>query len=466
MNEHDLREIGKFLTACKAFERGHPFASLLFIAVKHGDVFEIYRAQLLLGWYPINLEHQHFSSDRVRAGIYRLEEIANSLPEFIDLLLSGKLPTPNGELIFESERNDSFSSHFFALHPDGFRHQRRQMRLRIQGRHFRENIDSEEFAWELKGSSPPFDSVGDLCKMIGLGNFRERQSEVEIIALCPVEISQESNVSGTNATIVLYVPKSLRVENAAVNFLVQEKRDVIRRGTLTPEHFCWEQTDDSHKGTAKLTVPAASMIHCFAMISGTVHHHFWVLDLDRTQNYLRAAYESFDEKLVTLRSMIENAFDRQRNSEEFEAGIAHLMWILGFSVLHLGSSSKTKEAADVIASTPFGHLAILEISVGAPHRDKISRLVGRAEKMRKSLDDSGHQMLRTLKIFVTAKTEAEMTVNRKDLVKENILLLTRASFEAAILRTVFYPNAEKIFEEAEAILASAKSRIDDRIVES
>ena len=150
--------------------------------------------------------------------------------------------------------------------------------------------------------------------------------------------------------------------------------------------------------------------------------------------------------------MISQGFEKNPDSDEFEAGIANLMWVLGFSVIHLGSTDKTTKAADVLASTPNGNILVLECTTGSLKSDKVSILEGRAKAIRQSLVASGNSHLRVLAAIVTSRPLEEVRIRRDEVLKEGILVLTREDFKASFDRTLLYPNADRIFTEGEARL--------------
>jgi hypothetical protein len=53
-----------------------------------------------------------------------------------------------------------------------------------------------------------------------------------------------------------------------------------------------------------------------------------------------------------LNDFLSKSGARGRDGRDLESGIAWLLWMLGFSVAHLGGTDRTQDAADLIATTP------------------------------------------------------------------------------------------------------------------
>ena len=72
----------------------------------------------------------------------------------------------------------------------------------------------------------------------------------------------------------------------------------------------------------------------------------WLADPSTTQNARRAASGAFDPSLQTLKSIISGGSIRGRDARELKSAIAWILWMLGFSVVHLGSTTRMQDAAD------------------------------------------------------------------------------------------------------------------------
>ncbi len=451
--EFDTNQIQAFLTGLESCGASFPLVHFAFIAFKHNDRFEIWRGRLSLKWTNPPAAPRHFASENICAGTYDIADLGLESPrQFVDAVLSGIIMTPGGKLYFSPPEGDVHRTHFESLHADGVRSQRREQRLTIRGGHVQTNVKSWEVDWELKGSSPPYDNLPDLCNEYGIGFIVEQQRTIEIATMNLAKIGHDSIVNGTNAKCVLVVAASLDYSNASFGYIVYEKNVPKKRGTLLSTDFTWTHADSVHRGEATLEVSPAAVMHCYAAFKGNAQHHYWIADPTTTQNPRRAAYETFDRGLKILEHLSSQALSRTPNADEFEASVANLLWILGFSVMHLGDIDRTTNAADILAATPNGNILVVECTSGLPKSDKAGILNARARAVRQNLAGSGNEHLRVLAILVTARPLEEVKLRREEILKDGVLLLTRDDFKPTVDRTLLYPDADRIFEEAAAQL--------------
>jgi hypothetical protein len=187
-----------------------------------------------------------------------------------------------------------------------------------------------------------------------------------------------------------------------------------------------------------------------------VQHYWWVTDPAATQNPRRAAYEVFDPEFSVLREFLSRQ-GRGQNARDLEFGVAWLMWMLGFSVASLGSTGKTQDFSDVIATTPNGHFAVVECTTGQLRADnKLPLVVERATALRRNVERSNNRHLRVLPVMVTSKLRDEVRADLAHAQQLGVVVLTREDMEAALeQRTRFMPDADAIFAEAERSLSSS-----------
>jgi hypothetical protein len=222
----------------------------------------------------------------------------------------------------------------------------------------------------------------------------------------------------------------------------------------------WTQKTEHRYGSSEITVPPAAVLQCFVSYHGIAQHFAWVSDPTTTQNPKRAVYNKFDEKLEVLNDLLTKSGTRGNNARNLETGIAWLLWMLGFSVAHLGGTGRTQDAADLIATTPKGHFAVIECTTGVLRMDKLSLLAGRAEQVKSGIVASNNQHLRVLPIIVTSKSRSEVAVEIEQAVRLGILALTGENLAGAIDRTLVLPNADKMYDDAWSELELARTTQD------
>ena len=133
--------------------------------------------------------------------------------------------------------------------------------------------------------------------------------------------------------------------------------------------------------------------------------------------------------------------------------------MLGFSVANLGGTERTQDASDLLVTTPYGHVAVVEVTMGLlKAENKLSILHERVQAVRRSLDNSNNRHIRILPIIITSKTRVEIQPDVEQAEKWGILVLTREDLETAVNTTLVFPNAEQMFEQAERTVRDARAK--------
>jgi hypothetical protein len=200
-------------------------------------------------------------------------------------------------------------------------------------------------------------------------------------------------------------------------------------------------------------------VNCAASYTGVAQSHWWLTDPSRLQNSRRAAYETFDSKLESLREIISKALRKGEEARDLEAAISWLLWMLGFSVAQLGGTRRTQDAADLIATAPSGHFAVIECTTGLLKADnKLAILHERALAVRRSLEASNHNHLRVLPVLITSKSREDIKADVEQAERLGILVLTREDLAQALDRTLRLPAADQIYEEGFQVARAGQAK--------
>jgi hypothetical protein len=459
MNEHDQLQLTKFLEMLSLNGDGYAYVHLSYLAIKAGDKFVLVQGRLQLQGVPP--PHPagalHFRSPNVRAGIYSLSELNFSPKGLVESLLLGVLPTPDGELQFPPQQGGSHSLYYLSPHPEGTSAQRREARLAVTGGN-RPVIPGSELDWEVKASSTPFFNIQELCDFYLVGPFRGNNVNVEIIANNVAAISKNSMIAGTKALSVIDLAMGLDRGKASIGYRIFDKNRVVKRGMVLGTALVWENIDGVQRGKAELEVPAGAIIDCVANYADFAQHHFWIADPKFAQNALRAVHNGFDPNLEVLKELIAKAQNKGNNARDLEIAVAWLLWMLGFSVTHIGATAKTSDAPDLIAVSPKGDFLVVECTVGILKEDsKLSRLHQRAEKIRQSLAACGNSFLKVLPVIATTKTRAEIASDVDQANKLGIAVATIETLPALLDRSLLVPDANRLIVEVEEALRASQA---------
>jgi len=452
------QQIDRFFAAIEPFKEAYQNVHFSYLAFKTANTFTIIQGRVILNTGEAQENFEHFQSQNLRAGRYRLSELHHDVPTLIECLLSGSLSTPHGELKFESNPMSGYQATYDPLHPDGVKLQSRFNVLRILGKHHERWNRDPLLDWELKGHSTPYDSIQELAFDYQLGQLGEVSSlEIAALNVAVLDFSQ-SSVSDTKARITSRLASVLSLEKFTLGYQVFSLGRVIARSSLRGDAMMWT-SGLFREGVAEIEVPQAAVLHCFASYAGAVQHHGWVADPSTVQNVRRAAYEAFDPKLETLGDIVAKAQQKGQQARDLESAVAWLVWMMGFSVVQLGAVPRTQDFADLIATTPNGHFAVVECTTGLlKAENKLGLLLQRTEAVRRALDASNHRHLRVLPVVVTSRMKTEIAADIEQAEKLGILVLSRENLDLAISQTLVMPNADQIYDEAEQTVRTAQEK--------
>jgi hypothetical protein len=451
--------VDDFFAAIAPVEHAYVHAAFNYIAVKSGDRFVIVYGRVFLNITDLNIPSLSFQSEHIRAGRYTLPELKLDVRGFVDQLLTGKLETPHGDLYFDHADGGRYAASFVPYHPDGLTNQQRFNVLTMMADPVAP-LPQPDIDWEIKAASIPYDGLQEIANELSLGAMSGPTATVEIVAFNVAAIDgQNSKVSGTSADLRIMVAKGLAPKRAKIGYRIYVPGTPTRRGVVSGEAIQWSDDGSIRRGQTTVQVPNAAVVNCVASYDGIAQSHLWVGDPEKAQNSRRAVYETFDRKLESLKAAIANASVRGQDARQLEPAVAWLVWMLGFSVAHLGGTPKIRDAADLLAATPAGHFAVIECTTGLlKAENKLALLHARAEAVRKNLAASNNTYQRVLPVIVTSMTAAEVKADIEAAERLGILVIARENLDRAIDRTLVQPNADQTYAEAEQAVSAALAK--------
>jgi len=455
---HDQACVDEFLKGVEPFLEAYKHRFLTYLATKSGDNFALARARVFLSVNAPVAPFSHFKSTNVRAGRYNLSELRADVRALIGALVSGKITTPDGDLLFPGA-DGRYGVSFIPFHPEGLQRQLRLNILSVIGA--QDQIQPHMgLDWELKASTTPYDGLQELMSEYQLGPLSPGPAQVEVIALNVAEVdTARSRVNGTKAEFHVALAAGLPRDKFRVGYRVLHQGHVFARATIDPGAIDWSALNGWQLGRAVVEVPNAAVVNAVTSFDGVAQHHWWFSDPATFQNTRRAVYEAFDPKLEKLRDVLEKAQGRGQDARQLEPAVAWVMWMLGFAVAHLGGNPRMQDAVDVIATSPRGNFAVLECTTGLLRADnKLAILHDRAEAVRRSLANSNQAFLRVISIIVTTKTKAEIKPELEHAEKGGVLVITRDEFNQLIDRTLALPDADKLYADAEDAIRAAQEK--------
>jgi len=213
-------------------------------------------------------------------------------------------------------------------------------------------------------------------------------------------------------------------------------------------------------GRFDLDVRQASILHCYAIYNNVAQTHWYISDPTTSQNSRRVIVESFDSGLSILVEFLGRTHARGHDARDFEVGVAWLFWMLGFSTVHLGSTTRTQDFSDLVLTTPQERIAVVECTTGLLKADnKLPKLVARHATLRQRLDQSSNAHLKLLPVMISPLPRLELQADLEQAEKLGVLVLAREELDQLIRSTVIPSNPDELFLEAEKRLRAVQETL-------
>jgi hypothetical protein len=448
---HQPDHSDEFFRGLAQLQSAYRDVSFSYLAVRHRNDFVLVQGRVLMRAEPASFRHEHFASDNVRAGRYRLAELGLDTQKLVVALRAGALSTPGGELIFPRSDTGAVRTTYQPFFNDSVPRQDRIDVLTLWGAKRWGYIRQPHVDWELRAAETPYDGLADLMNDFGTGPFVGDEISVEFVALNVAGIDAAvSTIAGETATIGILLAAGLPRDRARLGYrVVVSQGHVDRRGVCQPSDMVWGEKNGLQNGVATIAVPQGAVLHCFVSYAGIPQQHWWVTDPANVQNPRRAVYEAFDGRLEILTSFFAEPHAKH-GAENLEAGVAWLFWLLGFSVAHLGGTQRTRDAPDLVVIAPNGSVGIIECTTGLlKTENKMPKVVARAEAVRARLRASGNGHLHVLPAMVTSMTRDEIKADIEQAEKLGVGILTREELLEALNRTVVLDNPQQLYDDVE-----------------
>lgn len=452
MNDFTQKAVCDFLEAISPWAETYTHSTFSFLAVRRDEGYVLLQGRLFLQTEIGNVPAKIVKSPSIVAGNFRLEELELSPSEFLWKLYNSKeLTTPVGTLSFLCDGQSGISAFFIPFHQAGISESNRLPVLTLTGQQRHGLIRQPEIDWELATGTMPYDSLNELLTEFSLGGKMGDLAIVEAVAHTVALVDFNAKVLGDSAEPAIFLPSSANTEKAKLNYRVVLHGNVIDRGSLFGDALTWTTENSRQRGAGRVEIESGAVVQCFAIYADHLHHKGWIGDPSLFQNSRRAAFEEFDPNQVVMRDFLFESRRVRKDARDFEVGVAWLLWMLGFSVVHAGATSRTSDAADILATTLAGHTAIVECTIGHLKTDsKLSKLVERSKTIRKRLNDSGNSHLKVLPVIVTALSRDEVKADLDQARGLGVAVVTKEDLLSAIDQTFVQQNAEEIFTQVEA----------------
>lgn len=420
---------------------------LALVALRVGGENVVISARLTFASPTAVLVKKNFESASVTARAWAIPDIA-AAELLVSEFASGSVKFGGEQFSFPSADASEINVEVEPFH-QGAGTQTRLCVLTMRGRPTGGLVDNQKLDWELKAASPPYLSFQELLLDYGVpvpqgfGIFETFQ------ALPIVVDNQRSRLHGSTASISLKVERGIDPGDVQLGVVAIKTGETAYRQNIPGTSLNWEDDGQFSVGSIQCDVPAGRAIQAIASLRGTAFHYWWVLDPLQIPNTRKAVYEVVDSDLSILRDFM-IASGSKGSARDLESAVAWLLWMLGFSVAHLGTSTKTQDAVDILATTPSGNFALVECTTGVISTDKkVANLLSRKAIVLERLSRASQNQIRVLPVIVTSKGREEVAQEIGPAQERGVLVLTRDDLVEMLNRTDMLPDADQLYNDAE-----------------
>lgn len=463
IGEQDRERLETFLAAAPALSMlQRPGATISYVATRQGADFIVVGATMRLSSLENPRHDATFLGTTVRAGRFQLSELGIGAAEFLEAAVqTSQFKIPGGELKFLPGDSGQYGCGLMALSPQGLQMGKRVGILTIHGATVHGRVSQPELDWELKAAEQPYEDLNEFTASFDIEPIQGHTIAFNVMSLPVVEIDPAMTVEDGRAVIGLTMLGGLPQDRMSLGIRVLQNGKVTERRSVATWDILWRQDARCLRGTASIPADRGAVIHAVAVYAGVAQHERLLVDGAASQNSQRVVFEAFDPNLAMLRQFLGSGGERRDNARKVEPAIAWLSSLLGFQVMHLGGVEQTQDAVDVVASTPAGHVALIECTTGILKTDKVGNLLARAEMVRQSLRGAGSTAAKVIPVMVTTMPRSHVQPGVEAAVSAGVLVICQEDIERQLRQTVLKPDAEALYSRAEAWLARAQGRSDE-----
>jgi hypothetical protein len=426
---------------------------LALVALRAADQNVIVSARLTFSSPTAPLIEKGFESHSVRARAFPLPSLA-AAEVVISEFASGLVRVGDERFSFPSEDGSQIKIDVEPFH-QGAGAQTRLPVLTMHGRTTTGLLDNQRLDWEVKAASPPYLSFQELLLDYGVPVPQGFGTFETFHALPIIVDNARSRLNGNIASIALKVERGIEPTDVQLGVIAIKTGEAAHRQTIPGGSLKWEDDGQFSVGTVECEVPAGRTIQAIASLRGTAFHYWWIVDPLQIPNTRKAVYQVVDSDFAILRDFMV-AGGPKGSARDLEAAVAWLLWILGFSVAHLGANTRTQDAVDILATTPNGHFALVECTTGVISTDKkVANLLSRRAVVLERLARASQNQVRVLPVIVTSKSREEVAQEIGPTQQRGVLALTRDDLVEMLNRTDMLPDADQLYVEAERQLAGS-----------
>jgi hypothetical protein len=270
-----------------------------------------------------------------------------------------------------------------------------------------------------------------------------------VFAAQPVlRISDQSRLIDRTAEVEIQIPSHLTTDLVTVTFADAASDGHTFRRSIAGRELQWVKANNDRLGKYTAQLPAPSILMCRALYSGALHDESQLFDPAALPNTRRTIVELADPELKRLRIPITNP-KTNKDQNAFEAGIAVLLFMLGFDTVRVGGVKQLSDAADIFATTASGRLLIVECTTALlDPKGKLEKLLVRVQeaKDRLRVGSAAFTPECVTGVVIIPKARGELGSVWTTADEHGVIILCRPEIEQALERTRLPPNADAVLD--------------------
>lgn len=460
------KEAQAFLSLIHIDQYAPRSTDVAYIAFKQQELWTLYAARAFVRNIAADAQPFYFETQSIRAGRFNTSDLESDVSGFIDSCLGGVLKTPHGDVeVFGKDYSPSVR--ISPFHPAGG--QSRISVLTIASRLGRNLRFDPEIQLELNAADRPFGTFEELVGLLSLGRDNDSEVTVEFVSYQSASVYLPgTTVKDGKANIEVALASGLDRNKLrlgvrrSVGGIAAPPQDVLRFSILGSE-FEWAEIDGVLRGKVAFDIGTTDVLQCFVNFNGVNYHSYWFSDPDTTANPRRVALSMFDPNLEITNDHVFRDVDGKARSNEFEAGLSWIFWMLGFSPVHIDMKNikAPKDAPDLLLCDARSNFLVVEATVGSlQNNHKLGKLWERTTRLREALQRHSLGHLEVMPLIVTKAEEKFVESELEAAAKLGVSVVTREMLLTLIQRTDFFPDANSNFDRLRAFPnATSSSKI-------
>jgi hypothetical protein len=441
-------QASEFIRAVTPLLPAFDFGIFTFVSVIHEGEHVILRARLHLSVEdetPIRapIRTQHLSANQIRIPI-----VPGAIETYLKATVAGAwLPQVGDHLLkllprTQQPQTGGHSTHYESAVRSHTRADRNNERLFVSGINQFQLLSSISRVVENELRDLGISSVPELMRLFALSGSDETTLE---IAVGPVAmIAPESALDGRHVDLGFRLANGLPPSQLRC---VLRNADPNLPGPLATcggESITWTAGRLTRQGRWQFEMPQAAVVDCQVLYAGEIQGEVRLRDPSATPNPCRLLAGLVDPGLSQVEELVVRP--KKTAGQDFEAGIAWLIQMLGFAPIHVGAMSGMTDEPDILAMAPDGTILIIECTTKMPDDKKLTMLVSRTVRMREALgrslgDGEGAEIVTLL---ISSLPAEEVVTIREKAAGHSVILLTREDIVDAVARTNYFPDPKGV----------------------